>query len=439
MFNKSTSPRILFILGTLYLTFYSIYLLINIFALVHTSSLDVIFYGVILITLVGSWGLWNQKKIFNKSFWKGFLIFQSSFSLYYFYFSDNMIKSANSVYIYKTLLFLPLCFLIYFYAFKNDAIWNISEGAEFPKNASISLKNHFIFFIGLILITLSCNPFPQDNLSPAEYNSLGVQAASQGDIAGEKRFYLKGLKAAKKIHKEDTPVVAKIYHNLSIHYDERFNEKASVFYTLKAIAIYEKLLKENKINKQSQEYHMLAEGYYAVGTSDVITDTKKKLLYLNKAMNIFIELKDNSWQANCYQGFGKVYSKNKDYRQSKLYYEKAIAIAKKNKIKDVLADIYKMYADSLFDQKEYAQAEKFAQKAIAIFKKDVSPNIPRQYQFGNAYTVLAKINAAQGKCDESAKYNSIGMPMMNKSVGLSDPVIKRLINDSKNKCEASKL
>lgn len=433
--NKSNPPRVLLIVGTLYLIFYSIFSLVNLFLIKNTGVLNLIFYGTLLITLVGSWGLWNQKKIFSRPFWKYFLIFQLVFSPCYFYFLYNI----SPVFVGKIALFLPLCFIIYFYAFKKDLIWKIAEEVQTTQNNTIDFKSHAIFFIGLILITLLYNPFPKDNLSPSDYNSLGVRAAYRGDVAGEKRFYFKGLKAAKKLHQEDTAAVAKIYHNLSICYDEGLNEKASVFYDLKAIAIYEKLLKENKIKKGSQEYHMLGEAYYVAGASDITGDIKKKIQYLNKAMKIFIELKDNRGIATCNEGFGTVYNNAKDYKRSKIYYEKAIRISDKNNIQDLLANNYKMYADSLFDQKKYAQAEKFALMAINTYKKDENQDPTIQRRLGNAYTVLGKIKSAQGNCEDATKYYSIGIPIMNQTVKKPELIIKLHLKMLKDECEASKV
>lgn len=437
MSNKSAPPRVLLILGTLFLIFYSIFFLVNLFPAIHANSLEKIFYWILLITLLGLWGLWNQKKIFNQSFWKVFLFVQLIVPLYYFYMTYSTLNGLPLVLINKILLLLPLCIIIYFYAFKNYEIWNIPEEVRILPNNKIALKSHSIFLIGAILITLLYNPFPQDKLSPAEYNSLGFQAAGRGDSAAEKRFYFKGLKAAKKMHMEDTKDVAKIYHNLSIYYDEKFNEKASIFYDLKAIAIYEKLLKENKINKKSSEYHMLAEGYYVLGTNNATKDAKTNIYYLNKAMTIFKDLKDDRWISMCNQGLGTVYSKNKDYRLSKFYFEQASAIAKKEKINDVLADTYKQYADSLFAQKKYKQAEEFAKKAINTFEKNDKKAFYNERQLGNSYNVLAKIYAAQGNCNEANKYYSIGIPMMNKSVRLTEFEVNRTIRKYQDECQAS--
>lgn len=439
MSNQSTSPRILLIIGTLYLVFYSIFLLSNVTSAANTNSLNPIFYGLILITLAGSWGWWNQKKIFSKSFWKYFLIFQIVFYLIYFYITYNLAKGITPIFIEKILLFLPLCFIIYFYAFKNDLVWEISDEAKTTQNNIINFKNHSVFFISLILITLLYNPFPQDNLTPAEYNSLGVQAGNRGDLVAERRYYMKGLKAAKKLHQENSPDVGKIYFNLAINYDQRFNEKASGIYAIKAINIYKNLVKHKGENQNNQYSDILAESYRSAGSNDTVKPIEKRILYISEAIIIFQNIKDNRGLSISYQALADVYSDIGDYTKSKLYYEDAIKIAKNSKINDVLADNYKLYADSLFAQKKYNDAEKIVQKSIRIFK-DSDKQVPNySRQLGNAYNVLAKIYSTQGKCDESIKYYSLGVPMMNQSVKLNPVAIKLILKDFKDKCELQKV
>lgn len=438
MSNKSASPRVLLILGTLYLVFYSIFLLNNLFSVTNTSSLNLAFYGLILITLAGSWGLWNQKKIFSKSFWKYFLTFQIVFSLVYFYVTYNLAKGINPLFIEKVLLVLPLCFIIYFYAFKNDFIWEMPEEAKTTQDNTINFKSHSVFFISLFLITLLYNPFPQDNLTPAEYNSLGVQAGNRGDLVAERRYYMKGLKAAKKLHKENSPDVGKIYFNLAINYDTRFNEEASGIYAVKAINIYKNLVGSGRKNQNNQYYHILAESYRFAGSNDTIKPVEKRISYIKEAITIFQNIKDNRGLSISYQALADVYSDTGEYKKSKLYYEKAMEIAKNNKINDVLADNYKLYADSLFDQKKYNDAEKMVQKSIMLFKDNGRQDLSHLRQLGNAYNVLAKIYSEQGKCDKSIEYYSLGVPMMNQSVKLNPLVIKLILKDFKDKCEMQK-
>lgn len=435
MKNKSIITKFLFALGTLYVVIYSIFLIRDFFEVANVSPLMSGFYAVIFITFIGSWSLWNQKKVFNKSFWKYFLIFQLTLSTTYFYINGNLIKGISPIFIEKLILFIPLCLIIYLYTFKSDFIWNNSEILLDEKNNM--LKRNILFCVSLILITINYNPFSfGPKYTPTEYKSLGYDAGMRGDLIAEKRYYLKGIKEAKKLHQENTPVVAKIYHNLSINSTSRFNDRAAYIYSLKAITIYENLLKEHKIDKKGEEYSMLGDNYYSVGGNNAVKNDAKKLSYLMKALKISTERKDIIQIIMCNQSLGSFYKNTKNYKLSNLYYKKAISIAKQNKLEKNLADGYRLYGDSMFYQKKYDQAEYLVKQSIALAPKN---NDEDKFLLGSSYNILGKIYEEEGKCDEAYKNYSVGYPMMNKTVKWNPYVVNLKMKENIDKCEAKKI
>lgn len=434
MKNQSMITKFFFVIVALYIVIYSIFLFGNFFAVVSVSPLISGFYASIFITLIGSWSLWKRKRLFNKSFWKYFLIFQLVLSTTYFYLDHNMVRGLNPIFVEKLILFSPLTFIIYWYTFKCDDIWNNLQ--IYPNTKDNMLKNNILFLMALILITINYNPYSfEPQYTPEKYKSLGYEAGMRGDLVAEKRYNLKGIKKAKKLHEENTPVVAKIYHNLSIDANSRFNDRAAYIYSLKSIAIYEKLLKENKINKMGEEYSILEENYYSVGVNDSVKNDAKKLSYITKALEISVERKDTKHKVMCYQALGDFYNDTKDYKLSEQFYKKAIILAKQNNLEKDLAVGYKLYGDSMFYQKKYAKAEYLVKQSITILKK-----INDDYEMlGNSYNVLGKIYEEQGKCDEAYKNYVIGYPMMNKSAKWNPYVVEFMMEDIKNKCEAKKI
>lgn len=427
--------KFFFAIVALYVVIYSIFLFGSFFTAVSLSPLFSGFHACIFITLIGSFSLWKRKRVFNQSFWKYFLIFQLVLSVTYFYINYNMVKGLNPIFLGKLILFFPLSFIIYWYTFKCDDIWNNLE--IHPNTKDNVLKNNILFLMALILITINYNPYSfEPQYTPERYKSLGYEAGMRGDLIAEKRYDLKGIKEAKKLHQENTPVVAKIYHNLSINASSRFNDKASYMYSLKAISIYEKLLKEHKIDKKGEEYSILGDDYYSVGGNNAFKNDAKKLSYLMKALEISTERKDIMRIIMCNQTLGSFYNNTKNYKLSELYFKKAISIAKQNKLEKNLADGYRLYADSLFYQKKYDQAEYLVKQSIALAPKN---NDEDKFLLGSSYNVLGKIQEEQGKCDEAYKNYSIGYPMMNRTVKWNPYVVNLKMKENIDRCEAKKI
>ena len=434
MFENILRTRLLSIIATAYFAIYSIFLLTKLFSPFNFGTMNAVFFTVILLTLIGLWGLWKQQKFFNKLFWKYFSTFQLLIAVSYFYTTYKVMVIMSPIFIIKILLFLPLYFAILFYANKNGKVWGTPEDGEVPTLEKINT----IFFVGLVFITAAYNPFLQEQvLTPADYNSLGVQSGNRGDLFGEKRFYMMGLKAAKKLKQEDTAPVGKIYLNLSSYSNMGLDFKASILYATKAIKLYQDLLDKKKIDKKSSEYLRLGDAYYLAGASAADMDLNQRVLYLNQAMAIYTELKDNEGLARCNESLGNAYRRAKDYKKSKLYFEKAEKIALKNNLIELLAHNYSVYADSLLDQKKYAEAEEIGLKAINILKNNGAADNYSPFTLGKAYATIGEIYQAQGKCEEARENYSIGMPMLYKrmSIPLPTEFMIKLRNDE---CKAIK-
>lgn len=437
MNNESNLSKAVFIFTSLYAVIYSVFTLINVLTTVYAISLEPIFNVVILIALLGAWGLCSEKKVFSKAFWKYFLIFQSVFSVCYFYIMYNLVVGIKSVFIYRIIAVIPLIFLVYLYTYKSDKTWGIIADTEYQEKSKINPI--LLFILALVLITLNYNPFfPGEKLTLSEYNSLGVQAANRGDFVSERRYYTKGLEAAKRLHQENSADVGKICFNFAISYDERLKYEESGEYSLRAAKIYKNLIekdKKEKKEKNTQYYNMLAESYRFLGDNETIKPVEKRISYLNEAITIFKDLKDNSGLASAYQGLADIYSDKGDYKKSKQYFEKALNLAEENKMNDLMAVNYKLLADSLFKQKKYKDAEKMARKSVEIYKKAGRQDLIYLHQLGNAYAVLAKTLSAQGKCEEASKYYSIGVPMMNGTVKVNPIAIKLMLDSFNDECK----
>ena len=437
MDNKTILSKFMFVLGSLYSILYFLAILVKVCSHVEFSSYDFTFQAVLFTTVLGLSGLCRRKKIFNQSFWKYFSLFQLFFFIAYFYSTSIVAVRINQEFILKVLLILPLFFSIQYYVFKNDDIW-FDHGVEsmLPSKTS-NLVNSAVFCLGLTCITLIYNPFWEEvnpNVTPAQYNSLAYEASLKGDLVAERRFYLQGLKAAKKMHQEESPVVAKIYSNLGIYYQIRGIDSESVKYTYKSLVLYQKLLTEKKISKGSREYSIFADDYCDLGSSDYIKNNELKISYIKTAIGMFEELKENDGLVRCYQSLARIYCKTGQYKMSEATYAKAISIAQNSISYTLLADTYKMYADCLLSQQQDRKAELYAKKSVNIYATHGVKSLVEEQQFGKSLTILAKVYLAQGRCSESNYYLKKGVPMMNKSSGYNNYLNNQLIEQSYKNC-----
>lgn len=437
MDKTNNSQKILFSLGTIYSIFYLIYFSFTLVNSIISTSLDFVLYVLIIITLLGAWGLWTQKRIFNKAFWKYFFIFQITFSICYFYSNMHQYSQSINDFVDKIFLFIPLYIAAYLYKSKSDTFWD--TGVDMKAFDSNMLKKNFAFFIFLIFITINFNPFPkQEHLSVEQYKTLGYEAYIRGDLNAEKKYYMKGLAEAKRLHQEEIPVVAKIYHNLGVYYASKFNGKLSDYYTMRSLLLYQKLANQGVITKKDKDYGILGEDYYLASMRDDIKDDKLKIRYLSKAAEIFKEINDENGLSKCYKALGVFYTEKKDFELARQSFDQATSLAQDSNNLFTLAGIYKMRADSLYQEKKYRQAEEYVRMSINIFTKNGTNNIDEKQQLGHSYMILGKIQAAEGRCDESKENYTYGASLMSSTVVWGNLVKDIAVDEIYEKCRTAK-
>ncbi|EKE04209.1 MAG: hypothetical protein ACD_20C00097G0026 [uncultured bacterium] len=426
---KLKIPELLWISGILYFGIYSFFLLLSFLFTASAIKLDGIAYLSLLLLITGVFGFCNRKRIFTGLFWREIFIVSVLFKFLYLYVKCTQFGLLYIDAVYDCVLSFPLYSILFLYAFKSRSLWENStqvDTADNPKYATL-------FLILLFLATLIFNSSAmQLKFSPQVYNSMGVQAGNSGKLLEERRYYLKGLKAAKKSDKE-TLTVGKIYYNLGLHYNLRKNTAKSLFYLRKAKELYEKLLDFNNVSNSNMHYSILANTYLMLASKGEGNLTEK--IHLSeKAIKIYKGLGNKGGICRGYSDIAGVYSANSIYDLADLYYKKAIAYGGEYNLNWELTSAYRMYAYSLYKQKRYKEALPFAKQAIEIYEKKF-PNKQNDYYLGNSYVVLANILKEMGECDEAIPLYRKGYGIEIKASGYSKPLNDLLLASTTHSCK----
>ncbi|MBU2061764.1 MAG: tetratricopeptide repeat protein [Bacteroidetes bacterium] len=128
----------------------------------------------------------------------------------------------------------------------------------------------------------------------------------------------------------------------------------------------EQLLATNNISLENQGYYFNRKAAIKSAMRQV-GDTV--ILYSNKALDIYNQLKDSFKIASTINEIGYAYHSMKKYDESLKYYFKALAIYKKLNLSREMADLHVNMCRSFFDLKEGQKVVEFAQKGIDFTDK----------------------------------------------------------------------
>lgn len=145
----------------------------------------------------------------------------------------------------------------------------------------------------------------------------------------ELKFYKKGAQLSKGIHEK---IIAKGYLHFGNYYTRKLKLDSSIYYYNKALDIFKRLKKENRIYNV---YNNLSNTYYKQGKYKKAIDTRELILAYAKTQNNKLLLTVN------YHNIGAAFARLEKHHSALAYLDSSITIAKKENFKVRLAKSYK--------------------------------------------------------------------------------------------------
>ena len=253
--------------------------------------------------------------------------------------------------------------------------------------------------------------YAHESIEGSKYN-LSVLYNLLGDIMsvfpkmskGAEEYYLKAIEIFENLVKENpkkySGALATSYNNIGVFYDNQGKPEKAEEYYLKAIEIHEKLSKENPKSYNGDlagNYNNLGAFYYKQGRLE------KAEKYFLRAIDILKNLaKENPERYNgdlatSYNNTGLFYDNQRQPKKAERYYLKAIDIDKKlakenpERYNGDLAISYNNTGSFYDNQRQQKKAERYLLLAI-----DIAEN-------------LAKENPERYSGDLAISYNNVGL------------------------------
>ena len=158
-------------------------------------------------------------------------------------------------------------------------------------------------------------------------------------------------------HKEkDTMVIVDNFITIAEEFSHN-NIDSAEHYVDKALVLAEEI----SYSKGLAEAYFLESYYY-----DLLGRYPKSIISLEKAIDLFIEIKDSSYLSGCYNNLGVLYSYGKNQKKSLEYFIESINIGEELQDSFSLAEAYSNVAGFYETSKEYNSALKCLNKALAV-------------------------------------------------------------------------
>jgi len=232
-------------------------------------------------------------------------------------------------------------------------------------------------------------------------NNIGLIYDIKGDYSKSLGYYLQSLKILESL--DDKKLLGTTYNNIGLVYMKQTNLPD---YLDKSLDFFKKSL---KIREDLGDKAAIASSYYNLGLVYLQKGNKLKrldeknkniyllydtaLMYSNKSLNIYNEIKDIRGLATVYPNIANIYGSKKDYKKSEEFYVNAI------KLQQQTGDIANL-AYSLFnvgvlntEQKNYDKAIEYYKKSliyadslnIKTLRRDCYDRMASTYSFANRY------------------------------------------------------
>ena len=225
--------------------------------------------------------------------------------------------------------------------------------------------------------------FSQTKKSIDSINNIAYETKLENCVAFCK-VYKKNASDAQKIN---YPLgEAESYSNLSLmsFFSGKFDD--NFYYSLQAIAIYEKL----------NETEKLANEYGEMGFRMNKRNPKKALYYMQKGMKISEKSKFQKPLLGIYNNYGTLKQQQNELDSALYFFRKCLKI--KESIKDSVGIPYSLnnIAEIFIIRKQFAEAKKLFDKSlkIRILRND-------KYGIADSYAYLGDLNHAEKKYDEA--------------------------------------
>ncbi len=215
------------------------------------------------------------------------------------------------------------------------------------------------------------------------YNQIGMMLTKSGKPEESLDFFRKSIEAYALTHKQ---FESKSPHsNIGQAYDILGNQEKAFEYYNKALDI-------------NTEYGNILGTVPQLNNIGIIYENRgdlpRALEYFQKTLDI-LEAYDDYRVYYVYGGISKVYSKQKKYDLAMEYMQKAVNIGKQQKNNDALYTAYNNFGDILSEKGDYRESTDYFKKALSINDKLENKKITRSYaKIGENYRQLGEWDSA---------------------------------------------
>lgn len=164
-----------------------------------------------------------------------------------------------------------------------------------------------------------------------------------------------------------------------------YNNASAYLYLEKLDCAFENCVKAEQIFRKTGFIREMAWTFCTL--SELLArkgDFRKTLYYLDRALEISIQIKDNLGTSNAYTRYGIVYRLKNDYKRAEKNFQKAIDILERLDYPAQLADVYFEYGLHHIKIKEWTKGTLYMEKAYQICEKMGR----RKFYFTRLYNVM---------------------------------------------------
>lgn len=169
-------------------------------------------------------------------------------------------------------------------------------------------------------------------------------------------YFLKSLKISELI--KDDKLRAKTYQNIAISYQNKKELATALEYNQRA----------NQLAMDLNDTQMLIDVTNNFGT--IAYDQNKldeSLEYYQKALKLYLEINDNQGVALAYNNIGLVYLDKKNYETALTYFMKSLHLANELKMNDFIGDLYGNLTIYYEELNDYKQAYMYYDKYNTVY------------------------------------------------------------------------
>ncbi len=242
-------------------------------------------------------------------------------------------------------------------------------------------------------------------------------------------IYYLALKQAEEA--KDSNMIAKVYHNLGMIYDEFEDYDEAIDYYQKAL----------KINQALKDTELIATTYQNIAISfQNKKDLTQALNFNEKARQLANIRKDSSMIVDVINNFGTIYYDQKKLDESLKFYLEALNLYQKRNDKQGLAFSYNNLGLVYLDKKDYQKSLDFFMKSLALanqmnmyeFTGTIYSNLTVFYEelkdYKNAYTYYDKYNTVYDSLIGEKKSKMIRKIQAKYLLGKKDTELNELKN-----------